>query len=71
MIVSQIDLKGRTTIPPVICAALGMQAGDGLGWVIEGDRVILTRVSPEVEQDPLTLFDEWGGESDRRAFAEL
>lgn len=70
MITSRLTSKAQTTIPQPVRAALRLKDGDEIAYVIEGDRVILTRLNREVE-DPFGTFSEWDGEADRKAYAGL
>jgi len=71
MITSKLSSKAQTTIPQPVRAALGLTEGDELLYQIEGTRVILTRASATVADDPFLLFEEWDGEADRKAYATL
>ena len=68
MIIGKLTGKARTTLPRAVRAALRLKEGDAIAYVIEGDRVILTR-APVPQDDPFACFDEWAGEADRRAYA--
>jgi antitoxin PrlF len=71
MITSKLTSKAQTTIPQPIRVALRLQEGDQIAYAIDGDRVILTRVSAESSEDPFGTFAEWDTEADRRAYADL
>ena len=71
MITSKLTSKAQTTIPRAVRRALGLEKGDRLVYVIDGDRVILSRSSPPADEDPFATFDEWNTEADRQAFADL
>ncbi len=71
MITSKLSSKAQTTIPQPVRTALGLTEGDELLYQIEGTRVILTRASAAVFDDPFLLFEEWDGEADRKAYATL
>lgn len=71
MITSKLTTKAQTTIPQPVRHALGLTEGDELAYQIEGSRVILTKAKSQVADDPFVLFDEWGGEADRTAYAKL
>ena len=43
MLESKIFANGSTTLPKSVREALGVQAGDRLGYVISGDRVQVLR----------------------------
>ena len=72
MITSRLTSKGQTTIPRPVRAALCLREGDEIGYVIEQDRVVLTRVRPgKAADDPFPAFTEWDGEADTEAYAHL
>ncbi len=71
MITSKLSSKAQTTIPQPVRLVLGLLEGDQLVYQIEGSRVILTRASRAVGEDPFALFDEWDTEADRKAYATL
>lgn len=71
MIVSKLTGKGRTTIPQAVRAALGLSAGDEIGYSIEDGSVILTRAVGKPADDPFHSFSEWESEADRLAYADL
>ena len=68
MIIGKLTSKAQTTIPLAVRNALHLKEGDSIAYVIEGDRVILTR-APGPQDDPFACFDEWAGEADSRAYA--
>ena len=51
--------------------ALQLKTGDEIAYLIEGDRVVLSRNPTDATEDPFTNFDEWGSDADRRAYAKL
>jgi len=61
MITSKVTSKAQTTIPQTIRDILGIFPGDQLEYKIEGNRVILTRATPEADElSALTaLLSEW------------
>lgn len=71
MITSKLTTKAQTTIPQPVRHALGLTEGDEIAYRIEDNRVILTKATSQVADDPFVLFDEWGSEADRRAYAKL
>jgi antitoxin PrlF len=71
MITSKLTSKAQTTIPQPVRAALRVREGDALAYTIERDRVILTKASQVVRDDPFATFSEWASENDRRAYAGL
>lgn len=44
MAVPRLTVKGQVTIPRAIRSAMGIKAGDGVIFVIEGERVVLVPV---------------------------
>jgi len=71
VITSKITSKAQTTIPQAVRAALHVREGDELAYVIDGDRVILTKAKASVADDPFATFGEWASENDRKAYADL
>jgi antitoxin PrlF len=71
MITSKLTSKAQTTIPQPVRAALRVREGDALAYTIEGDRVILTKASQPVRDEPFATFNEWASENDQRAYASL
>lgn len=71
MIISKLTTKSQTTIPQPVRNALGLEPGDELAYVIEGDRVILTKARHGGAEDPFRTFDEWASEADAKAYARL
>jgi antitoxin PrlF len=71
VITSKLTSKAQTTIPQPVRAALQVGEGDVLAYTIENDRVILTKASRAVRDDPFAAFDEWASENDQRAYADL
>jgi antitoxin PrlF len=72
MITSKLTTKAQTTIPQAVRLALGLRAGDAIGYMIEDGRVLLTRVDdcPAID-DPFATFSEWGNEADAEAYGKL
>lgn len=71
MITSKVSSKARTTIPKPVREALRARAGSELAYKIERDRVIVTKAKRVSAADPFPMFDEWAGENDSRAYADL
>ena len=65
MIQSRISSKAQTTVPRAVRIALGLQEGDSIAYQLDGDRVILTRVATEPQDDPFAAFTEWADEADQ------
>ncbi len=71
MIISRLTTKSQTTIPQPVRAALKLSPGDSIVYEIDGDRVIVSRATPGLRDDPFAVFQEWGSETDQRAYANL
>jgi antitoxin PrlF len=71
MITSKLTGKGRTRIPLPVRRALRLAAGDDIAYIIEGDRVVLTKAEAGMADAPFATFGEWSSEADRQAYAEL
>jgi antitoxin PrlF len=71
MITSKLTSKAQTTIPLPVRTALRLTPGDELLYTIEGDRVVLSKASREIVDDPFAAFGEWSSEADRRGYADL
>lgn len=71
MVTSKLTSKAQTTVPQAVRAALGLREGDELLYEIEGERVVLKKALRAAADDPFACFDEWDGETDRAAYANL
>ncbi|HEX5319015.1 MAG TPA: type II toxin-antitoxin system PrlF family antitoxin [Stellaceae bacterium] len=71
MIKSKLTSKAQTTIPLPVRSALRLSGGDEIAYVIDGDRVVLTKVNRESADDPFATFSEWASDADRQAYAKL
>ena len=71
MITSKLTSKAQTTIPSPVRIVLHLKAGDELLYIIEGDRVILSKADRGAIDDPFATFDEWSSDADRQAYADL
>lgn len=71
MITSRLTSKAQTTIPLPVRRALRLAAGDELAYIIEADRVVLTKAEAGMADDPFATFGEWSSEADRRAYGDL
>ena len=67
MIHSRITAKAQTTVPLAIRRALGVEVGDEVAWELDGDRVVLRRVTsnePDLPISDFSTFTEWSDELD-------
>lgn len=71
MIKSKLTSKAQTTIPQPVRSALRLKGGDEITYLIEGNRVILTKAPSEPREDPFGTFVEWNSDADREAYADL
>ncbi|HCM26857.1 MAG: transcriptional regulator [Treponema sp. GWB1_62_6] len=58
-------------MPRPIRVALHLKEGDKLVYLIEGEKVVLSRARTEEAEDPFAVFGEWDSDADRRAYAGL
>ena len=49
---SKITERSQTTLPPAVRTVLGLEPGERLGYVIEGDAVRLVNASAQEHTDP-------------------
>lgn len=68
---SRLTSKGQTTIPRSVRQELSLREGDTLEFELKGEFVILRKARPNPGDDPFALFEEWAGEADARAYADL
>ena len=74
MITSKLTAKAQTTIPRAVRRVLGVAEGDLLGFLVEGDRVVLCKPLLRVAGPAAVaseMLNEWGSEADKRAFHGL
>ena len=71
MITSKLTSKAQTTIPLPVRNALRLTEGDELAYIIDGDRVILSKAARTAVDDPFATFGEWSSEADRIGYADL
>jgi len=71
MITSKLTTKARRTIPQPVRSALHLKEGNAIVYVIEKDRVILTKARRLRTDDPFLTFGEWDRPADRKALSKL
>ncbi len=49
MLTSTLTAKGQVTIPASVRRSLGLRQGDRIGFITEGDRVVLLPVVMEID----------------------
>ena len=74
MLVAKISSKGQSTIPAEIRKKLAVKPGDTIGFLIEGDNILLKKVQP-LDAGFLKLatesFAEWNSLEADEAFRDL
>lgn len=71
MVTSRLTSKGQTTIPRSVRQELHLQEGDTLEFEQRDGYVILRKASQSHADNPFATFEEWDGEADRHAYADL
>jgi antitoxin PrlF len=72
LITSKLTSKAQTTIPQAVRRHLGLKPGDLIGFVIEGERIVLTRpLAAAAQRAALPVFAEWESDADQRSYDRL
>ncbi len=71
MITSKLTAKAQTTIPQAVRVHLGVKEGDLLGFILEGERVVLCKPLIKNMESGQTVLAEWESEADQRAYYGL
>lgn len=71
MITSKLTAKAQTTIPQAVRLHLGLKEGDLLGFVLEGERVVLCRPVTKRLDERSPVQAEWETEADQRSYYGL
>ena len=72
MIKSKLTSKSQTTIPKPVRTALHLEEGDEIVYeIVDGERAVLSKARSAAAEDPFATFDEWAGDADRDAYADL
>lgn len=56
MLASKVTARSQTTLPSGVRKALGLRAGDRIGYVIENDQVVIRKLTAEDEDPALDGF---------------
>lgn len=54
---SKLTSRGQTTVPSGVRKALGLRAGEQIGYEIQGDRVMMCRVTDEADPAVAAFLD--------------
>ena len=72
---SRVTSKYQATVPADVRAALGVRAGDKIGWRVEGDTATVFRIVSEEDawnaMIEANLAVEWLSAEDEEAFRDL
>ena len=74
MEVAKITSRGQTTIPKRIREAAGLDEGDVIAFEVEGDHLVVRKVTPAWEDHTLGLskiLHEWVSPEDEEAWRDL
>lgn len=74
MELAKITARGQTTIPKPIREAANLHKGDLIAFEMEGDRLVLRKVTPgqdEYLQGLAAVFGEWTSPEDEDAWRDL
>ncbi len=74
MLTSKVTSKYQATIPAEVRKRLGIEKGDRVAFEVEGQKVVLRRVSPldvEYAKAVVGTLSEWASENDEEAYRGL
>lgn len=74
MEVAKITSRGHTTIPKRIREAAGLNEGDVIAFEVEGDHLVVRKVTPGQDNYALGLskiLNEWVSPEDEEAWRDL
>jgi antitoxin PrlF len=67
---SKMSVKAQTVLPKPVREKLGLNPGDTVRFVIEDDRVTVSK-HVAVGDDPFHAFTEWSSLEDEKAYGGL
>lgn len=67
---ARVSARGQVVIPKRIREDLGIRPGGVIAFEERDGRIVIRVVECSVT-DPFGLFEEWAGEADERAYADL
>lgn len=53
IVTSKVTARSQTTLPPAVRTVLGLQPGERIGYVIDGNEIRLVNVSSLEHEDPV------------------
>jgi antitoxin PrlF len=68
--VSNVSIKAQTVLPKTVRDKLGLKLSDAVRYVIEGDRVTISKHNAPAE-NPFHAFTEWDSPADEEAYGRL
>jgi AbrB family looped-hinge helix DNA binding protein len=68
--IAKLSSKAQTVLPKQVREKLGLQPGDSVRFIIEGDQVTLLK-HVDAEDDPFHAFTEWATAEDEAAYGRL
>jgi antitoxin PrlF len=68
---SKVSGKYRTVLPSEVREQLRVKPGDTLRYVFDARGVRLEKVLTRGEENPFVTFNEWSGDFDEVAYADL
>ena len=71
---AKITARGQTTIPKNIRTAVGLDEGDVIAFEVDGDRLILRKITPgrdDYLQGLSEVLSEWASSEDEDAWRDL
>ena len=74
MELAKITARGQTTIPKIIRESANLHEGDLIAFEIEGDHLLLRKVTPGQDdylQGLSEVFGEWASPEDEEAWRDL